>query len=132
MIIRINKSRRSFSIVLAVWFVFLSVSVHMFHRHPGVLVGEHVNAGTRAISVCPDSARELQYFRACSDRQRPASRVGGLCPICLFLAKHTADYRSAWLNPTPKSEASRYATCDVIVPVSFLDLPTAGPRAPPC
>jgi hypothetical protein len=132
MIIRINKSRRSFSIALAVWFVFISVSVHMFHRHPRVLIGEHVNAGARPISIHADTTHELQYFRPSSERDHPTSRVGGLCPICLFLAKHTADYRSAWLNPTPKSEASRYASCYVFVPVSFLDLPTAGPRAPPC
>lgn len=132
MILRLNKSRRCFSVVLVVWFVFLSVTVHALHRHPGVRIGQKVDADLCPISGHYDSSHDKECLRAPSEGENPGSRIQGLCPICLFLAKHSAECRNGSLNPTPKSEGARYSTYDSIAFDSFLDVPAASPRAPPC
>jgi hypothetical protein len=132
MMLRFGRSRRLLSMGLTVWFVFLSVSVHLFHRHPAVPI-----EGGAAGVMCPVAAKwgvstDPKGLAAPSEQDCPARRLQGLCPICLFLAKNTAQLRTASVDPPPRSAGAGYAPLDAYGFDSSLDLPAAGPRAPPC
>jgi hypothetical protein len=132
MMLRFNRSRRPLSIGLTVWFVFISVSIQMLHRHTGEPL-----CGTETAGVCPttrqwDNPDYWKHLTVPSEQERPGTRFRGLCPVCLFLAKNNAQCRFASLDPPPRSQGSRYAPFDAAHLDSSRDLPAAGPRAPPC
>lgn len=129
---RFGKSRHAISLGLAFWLVFLSAFLYALHGHPGVRCDEKGTAGLRHSEQRDTPRFDSVYLSEFSEQDQPATRVAGLCPICLFLAKHVAERATAPSGPTPKDEASGRATWGPPILVTSLDRPSAAPRAPPC
>ena len=132
MMSRYNKSRQAFSLGFAIWLVFLSVSVNVLHEHPGVRCDEIGSGGLARDEqgdIPPFGSAFLSEIR---EQDHPGTRAHGLCPVCLFLAKHIAVSADAPPGPTPKDTERGFATCGPSILVTSLDRPSAAPRAPPC
>jgi hypothetical protein len=126
---RFPRSRRGFTIGLAIWLVWLSVYVHVLHSHP---VAQRCRGGAELVRGCePDAPLEPAESVCIPPGDESSSRYGSLCPICMFLAHSRADRTMAPLYPAPAERGSRLATCTRPTFVATPDQPTASPRAPP-
>ncbi len=132
MMARPGKSHNVFSLALAAWFIVLSASVHALHIHPDAGCDEKESADLCHIEQRDAPPFVYAYQSDNSGQDQPETRVNGLCPVCLFLAKHMAEQPAAPPGLGPKNGESGRASCDPSIAVISLDRPSAAPRAPPC
>jgi hypothetical protein len=113
---------RVFSLGLAVWFVGLTVSVHLLHTHP-------------LPPCCPGASTPgepaVDIDVPLPSEASPGGQVPDLCPVCLFLAKHLADGAAVPPEPIPEDAASARTVCTASAQAASVDWHTATPRAPP-
>ena len=123
-------ARRAFSLALAVWFVFLSLSIHGLHKHTGGQWNTD-DAGTGVV----EHAGEAMYGGAARVTAPPEFDDGamadqGLCPACLFL-KNCKQSAKVWISKAPCAAPNgavidRTGVCRTSHVVSC-----GSPRAPP-
>jgi hypothetical protein len=128
---RYSKFHSLFSICFAVWFVFLTASVHALHRHPRPVKRQTDQLARCAVDHHRVLLPNLTYRSSPPGAQQSPTHVGGLCPVCLFLAKNTAVRSSDGTDPVPSAQGQRRYVCGSTVAGSSLRISLTGPRAPP-
>jgi hypothetical protein len=130
--LRFGKSRRTFSIGLAIWFVWLTVSVHSLHSHPEARCNTDRTELIRNCAPSDYPSLDPLHLADIPQQEHPVTQMAGLCPICVFLAKHLADRPDVLLSPALRDHKSERAIRGRYILVTSLDRPTTSPRAPPC
>jgi hypothetical protein len=123
-------ARRAFSVALAVWFVFLSLSIHGLHRYNGGQWNTD-DAGTRVV----EHAGEAMHGAAVRVTAPPefdddAMADQGLCPACLFL-KNCKQSANFWISKAPCATPNGPALDRADVCRTSHVVTCGSPRAPP-
>jgi hypothetical protein len=129
MMLRFEKSRRGLSIGLAIWLGWLWGAVQALHSHP---VPPCYRGGTELVrnSELGVPLEPTELVRV-PPNDAPATRLGDLCPICMFLAHYRADHPITLLSPATGDRESGLAICTRPTFVASPAPPTFSPRAPP-
>lgn len=110
---RFGRTRRLVAFLMSVWLLGFYVSLHALHRHP-------VTAASRSAELYP-----------AADAGHAATSVNGICPVCLFLTKYTAEPPGIPPGPAPATDNTGVPNGGPAVVVPALCCAAAAPRAPP-
>jgi hypothetical protein len=98
---------------MSVWLLGFYVSLHALHHHADSTV-------SRSVELCPGT-----------DPGHAATSVNGICPVCLFLTKYTAEPPGIPPGPAPGTENTGTPNGGPAVVILSLCCAAAAPRAPP-
>jgi len=125
-----RTARQAISLGIAIWFAFVSVSVHEFHEHGGARCDttaaesstiEHDDHVSCAGTVCLTDYSELEHG---------PRKDTGLCLACLFL-KNCKERAVVWQSLDPVLVLDRHTSYRTIFCHTVPDIVSSSPRAPP-
>ncbi len=123
-------ARQTLSLGVAVWFVFLSVSVHGLHRH----TNQRCNAA--AVESCAIeqntrvSSTGAVWLTDDSEIEHGPRQNVGLCPACLFL-KNCKERAVVWKSLDPVLASGNHPSHRTIFCHTTPVIVSSPPRAPP-
>ena len=125
-----GTARQAISLGIAIWFVFVSVSVHGLHEHAGARCD---NAAAESSSIEHDD-HESPAGAAClagySDLEHGPRKDTGLCLACLFL-KNCKERAVVWQSLEPVLVSDRHTSYRTVFRHTIPDIISSSPRAPP-